>query len=167
MNAALHQMVYRERLVAEHIPFVAQVTEAVVRTRGGDFLQTFGSAVRPLSPPMIAKSMIGTSDSMSCGETSQSAGRAVDASGAATRKRLSATGSLRPEFARELNHKYRQRLQHETLMVNDMYLTVVFRPLRNSAQRPGPSRLAPCRSGYRSGCAHRRGRIHRPNSPRS
>lgn len=37
-------------------------------------------------------------------------------------------GNYKPGFAHDLNEKYRQRIAHETLMVNDIYLAIVYRP---------------------------------------
>ena len=37
-------------------------------------------------------------------------------------------GNFKPGFAHDLNEKYRQRIAHETLMVNDIYLAIVYRP---------------------------------------
>jgi type IV secretion system protein VirB4 len=37
-------------------------------------------------------------------------------------------GDFKPGFAHGLNEKYRQRIAHETLMVNDLYLAIVYRP---------------------------------------
>lgn len=41
MRASLRRSVQTERLLAEHIPYAAQVTDTVVRTREGDYVQTF------------------------------------------------------------------------------------------------------------------------------
>ena len=40
-------------------------------------------------------------------------------------------GEFAPGFAHDLNEKYRQRIAHETLMVNDIYVAVVYRPQTN------------------------------------
>lgn len=37
-------------------------------------------------------------------------------------------GKFEPGFAHDLNEKYRQRISQETLMINDIYLAVVYRP---------------------------------------
>ncbi|WP_240348421.1 VirB4 family type IV secretion/conjugal transfer ATPase [Methylomonas sp. EFPC1] len=37
-------------------------------------------------------------------------------------------GEFKPGFAHDLNEKYRQRIARETLMINDIYLAVVYRP---------------------------------------
>ena len=39
--------------------------------------------------------------------------------------------SFRPGFARELNERYRARLAGETLMVNELYISLVYRPQPN------------------------------------
>ena len=62
------------------------------------------------------------------------------------RDRAYPESNFTPGFARQLNQKYRQRLQSETLMVNDWYLTVVFRPARSTAHALTVRAPAPCRS---------------------
>ena len=37
-------------------------------------------------------------------------------------------GQFEPGFARDLNEKYRQRIAQETLMVNDIYVAIIYRP---------------------------------------
>lgn len=37
-------------------------------------------------------------------------------------------GKFKPGFAHDLNEKYRQRISQETLMVNDIYVAIVYRP---------------------------------------
>ncbi|MDN4592068.1 VirB4 family type IV secretion/conjugal transfer ATPase [Xenophilus aerolatus] len=129
----------REVSAAAMIPLVAHVDEHVARTRAGDYVQTlrlsgasFESAddddinswherlnvsYRNISSPNIA---IWT-HIVRRRETGYPAGRTV------------------PGFADEVERRYRQKMAGERLMVNELYLSVVYRPqptkLGNAALR--------------------------------
>jgi type IV secretion system protein VirB4 len=129
----------REVSAAAMIPLVAHVDEHVARTRAGDYVQTlrlsgasFESAddddinswherlnvsYRNISSPNIA---IWT-HVVRRRETGYPAGRTV------------------PGFADEVERRYRQKMAGERLMVNELYLSVVYRPqptkLGNAALR--------------------------------
>jgi type IV secretion system protein VirB4 len=120
--------VRRERTADEHIPYTAHVADAIVRTRYGDYLQAFrlGGASfesaddeqlntwherlnvlwRNLCSPHLAV------------WTHLIRGRACP----------EFTEEGRSGFANRLHAKYRQRLGAETLMVNELYLAVLYRP---------------------------------------
>jgi len=118
----------RERAAAEHIPYTAHVSEQVVRTHFGDYVQAFrlGGASfesaddeqlntwherlnvlwRNLASPHVAlwTHLIRRPE------------RAVLAAPAG------------PGFAGLLSTRYRERLAGETLMVNDLYIALCYRP---------------------------------------
>jgi type IV secretion system protein VirB4 len=118
----------REVSAAAMIPLVAHVDEYVARTRAGDYVQTlrmagasFESAddedinswherlnvlLRNIASPNLA---IWT-HVIRRRETGYPAGRTV------------------PGFADEVEQRYRQKMAGERLMVNELYLTLVFRP---------------------------------------
>ena len=118
----------RERIAAEHIPYTAHVAETIVRTKYGDYLQAFrlGGASfesaddeqlntwherlnvlwRNLSSPHLAL------------WTHVIRGRANP----------EISEERRTGFADQLHAKYRKRLCGETLMVNELYLAVLYRP---------------------------------------
>ncbi len=119
----------RERAAAEHIPFTTHVSDAVVKTAGGDYLQAFrlGGASfecaddeqlnawherlnvlwRNLATPHIAlwTHVIRRSERVPV--------RALRAGWG---------------FAEILDERYRLRLAGEAMMVNELYLTVCYRP---------------------------------------
>lgn len=123
----------REAPGAGHIPYTAHVAESVVRTAAGDFVQvlrldgaSFESADdetlnnwherlnvtwRNIASPNIALWV----------HTIRRRERAVPAD---------TTGQ---GFADRLASKYQHRLAHETLMVNELYLSAVFRPVAGAA----------------------------------
>ncbi len=130
MGAALRRLVQTEKLLSEHIPYAAQLTDAVVRTREGDYVQTF----------RLSGVSFESADDRELNDWHERLNvlwRNIASPQVALwthlirrRENVYPEGDFAPGFARELNQKYRQRLKHETLMVNDLYLTLVFRPLR-------------------------------------
>jgi type IV secretion system protein VirB4 len=134
MHARLRRIAHTERLLSEHIPYAAQITETVVRTREGDYLQSF----------RLGGVSFESTDDRELNDWHERLNvlwRNIASPQVAlwthlVRRRESVypEGEFAPGFARQLNQKYRQRIQHETLMVNDLYLTVVFRPLRTAAR---------------------------------
>jgi len=120
----------RERNAAEHIPYAAHVAESVVRTLAGDYLQAFrlGGASfesaddeqlnnwherlnvlwRNLASPELA---LWTHVIRRRGRTA-----------------LRAATSIPAGFSDSLAARYARRLGGETLMVNELYLAVLFRP---------------------------------------
>src|SRR3984885_5230151 len=117
----------REPTPAERIPYLAHVSPHIVKTRLGDYVQVFrlGGASfecaddetlntwherlnvlwRNVASPQVAlwAHVIRHREAVSVGE------------GAA-------------EFSRALEHRYRTKLSHQTLMVNKLFLSTVYRP---------------------------------------
>jgi type IV secretion system protein VirB4 len=122
-----------ERLAAEHVPYTAHVSEEVVKTSFGDYIQAFrlGGASfesaddeqlnawherlnvlwRNLASPHIAlwTHLV---------RRPESRGHAA----------VAGLG-----FARSLSARYRERLAGETLMVNDLYIALCYRPTASLA----------------------------------
>jgi len=120
--------VRRERPAAQHVPYTAHVSEEVVKTQFGDYIQAFrlGGASfesaddeqlnawherlnvlwRNLASPHVAlwTHLI----------------RRPERAALAT--------PVGPGFAHCLNRRYRERLVGETLMVNDLYIALCYRP---------------------------------------
>ncbi|MEA2732230.1 MAG: type secretion system protein VirB4, partial [Acetobacteraceae bacterium] len=137
----------REFIAADHIPYVAHVAPHVVRTKFGDYLQTFrlGGASfetsddeelnnwherlnalwRNIATPRVAlwaqvvrrrAPILGPED---C---------------ASSASRDGPSAASRPcHFADHLQRRYRRRIHDETLMQNEIYLSVVYRPLAGLA----------------------------------
>jgi type IV secretion system protein VirB4 len=128
----------REFMAADRIPYDAHVAAQVIRTRFGDYLQAFRLAGtsfecnddvelnawherlnvlwRNIASPQVAL----WTHVVRCRERWQSP--IPDVSDAS--------------FADSLNLKYRRRLREETLMRNELYLAVLFRPARDVAIGP-------------------------------
>jgi type IV secretion system protein VirB4 len=130
----------RDLCASEHIPFTAHAAGTVVRTRLGDYLQTIrlGGASfessdddqlntaherlnvlwRNLASPHVAL------------WTHLIRRQHQDTTNTYATRSISRTPSA---FAHELEARYRERLGHETLMVNELYLTILYRPTPTAA----------------------------------
>jgi type IV secretion system protein VirB4 len=128
----------REFTVARHIPYSAHVAPSVVRTKFGDYLQAFrlGGASfetnddadlnnwharlnvlwRNIATPGIALWSHVIRRQASFGETDFS-------------KEAPGGGG----FAAALHNRYQRRLRGETLMLNELYLAVLYRPVSGAA----------------------------------
>jgi type IV secretion system protein VirB4 len=135
----------RELTAAQRIPYRAHVAPGVIRTEFGDYLQAFrlGGASfetgddaqlnnwherlnvlwRNVATPGVAlwSHVIRRRASVGAWESERgTAGRDATERGAS-------------RFAAELHRRYRRRLSEETLMVNELYLAVLYRPVAGRA----------------------------------
>ncbi len=143
-----HAAARRELIAADRIPYVAHVGAHVVRTKFGDYLQTF----------RLGGASFETSDDDELNnwhERLNTLWRNIASPGVAlwaqvVRRRAPILGSegLEPtsaagdglavagrpgHFADHLQRRYQQRIHHETLMQNEIYLSVLYRPLAGVA----------------------------------
>ena len=123
----------RDRLIAEHNPYSAHVTDSLVRTIDGDYVQTIKLAGAPFES-------VDDTELNAWHEKLNLLWRNIASPHVALwthliRRRDTAypEGDFPGGFARQLNDRYRQRLNGETLMVNEWYLSLVYRPARNTA----------------------------------
>jgi type IV secretion system protein VirB4 len=118
----------RERSAEGNIPYVAHVSERVVKTRQGDYIQAF----------RLSGASFETADDEQLNNWHERlnvlwrniARESVVLWTHVIRHRdaLRVANHHTPGFARELRTKYLKRLAAETLMVNDLYISVVYRP---------------------------------------
>ena len=118
----------RELLAGRHVPYTALVAPGVVRTSQGDYVQVF----------RVAGLAFESADDESVNawhERLNALWRNLASPQLAVwvhvvRRRESAypPGEFPPGFACELNERYRARLAGETLMVNELYVSLVYRP---------------------------------------
>ncbi|HAB19630.1 MAG TPA: VirB4 family type IV secretion/conjugal transfer ATPase, partial [Verrucomicrobiales bacterium] len=123
----------REQTVAIHIPYAAHVAEGVLKTSGGDFVQSFrlsGASFESADDDQLNN----------WHERLNVTWRNVASPNVALwihlirRREQYAGGSVdAADFAGRLAEKYQSRLATETLMVNDLYLSVVYRPVAGAA----------------------------------
>lgn len=143
LSAARKAAWRRERVAAERIPVSAHVSEHVVRTSFGDYLQAFriGGASfesaddeqingwherlnvlwRNIASPQVAL----WTHVIRRHERETLHGRQA--------QRAAGTPSAQPGFADALSRKYQEYLTGEALMVNELFLAVVYRPAPDMA----------------------------------
>ncbi|CAG1017159.1 partial Type IV secretion system protein virB4, partial [Burkholderiaceae bacterium] len=123
-----HGALKREPNAAAMIPITAHVDEHVARTQGGDYVQTF----------RIAGASFESADDEDLNNWHErlnvlwrniaSPNLALWAHVVRRRDHAYPTGRFEPGFAAELDAKYRRKIAGETLMVNELYLSLVYRP---------------------------------------
>ena len=139
MSAVRHEAAARrELLVSRHIPYTAHVAESVVKTAAGDYIQVFRLGGASFESADDA-------DLNNWHERLNVTWRNIASPNVAlwahvVRRREPAMPSpiASGDFAARLASRYQQRLAGETLMVNEIYLSVVYRPVTGAA----PSLLA-------------------------
>jgi type IV secretion system protein VirB4 len=123
----------REQTVARHIPYRAQVAASLVRTAEGDYVQVFrlnGASFESADD----------ADLNNWHERLNVTWRNLASPNVAIwthiirRRERASPHSIRvSDFASQLALKYQQRLAGETLMVNEIYLSLVYRPVAGTA----------------------------------
>lgn len=119
----------REVPASREIPYTSHVAATLVKTRAGDYVQVF----------RLSGASFESADDEELNnwhERLNVTWRNVASPNVAVwthiiRRREHAAPSprLAPGFSAELSHKYRERLSAETLMVNEMFVSLVYRPL--------------------------------------
>ena len=123
----------RELKACERIPYTAMVADAVVRTAAGDYVQVF----------KLSGASFESADDIelnSCHERLNVLWRNLASPQVALwshvvrrRERTAVELKAGEGFAGALEGKYRRRLSGETLMVNELYLSLVYRPAAGMA----------------------------------
>ncbi|HEY4369795.1 MAG TPA: VirB4 family type IV secretion/conjugal transfer ATPase [Steroidobacteraceae bacterium] len=118
----------RELSAALRIPYTAQVTEHLLCTKAGDYVQVFA----------LGGASFETADDEALNQWHErlnltwrnvaSPHIAMWVHTIRRREHLRASEPSGPDFANELAARYRRRLAGETLMVNEMYLSLIYRP---------------------------------------
>jgi type IV secretion system protein VirB4 len=122
----------REMPAARRIPYTAHVAECVVKTDAGDYVQVF----------RLAGASFESADDEELNnwhERLNVTWRNIASQNVALwvhvlrRRERSVPNITASGFARVLAEKYRERLAGETLMVNELYLSLMYRPLAGAA----------------------------------
>jgi type IV secretion system protein VirB4 len=128
-QAGRAQALQRERNAAEHVPYAAHVAERVVATIAGDYLQVFrlgGASFESADDEQLNNwherlnilwRNLASPDLSLWTHVIRRRDRAT-----------LRTGTAHPGFAHALAGRYAARLAGETLMVNELYLAVLYRP---------------------------------------
>jgi type IV secretion system protein VirB4 len=137
MNLRSAARIRRERHTSIHVPYMAHVSENVISTRAGDYIQVFRLGGIGFETADDARLNTWHERLNVLWRNLASPHVALWTHVIRRRERIS---EARPEsgFAGALNARYRWRLSAERLMLNELYLTVLFRPVIGAA----PSLLA-------------------------
>ena len=133
LNANRGSALRRESAAAERIPYSAHVCESVIKTKFGDYLQVF----------RLAGASFGTADDAQLNgwyERLNALWRDVASPTVALwthvirrRDRTQYRDTAARGFAADLARQYYERLATQTLMVNELYLSVIYRPSLGAA----------------------------------
>jgi type IV secretion system protein VirB4 len=124
----------RELTAAERIPYTAHVHRTVLRTRSGHYVQSFRLGGASFECADDAEINNWHERLNVLWRNIASPNIALWTHVLRRRDHSYPDGQFRPGFADELNTRYRRLLAGETLMVNELYLSLVYRPTPNAAQ---------------------------------
>lgn len=126
----------RELPASHHLPYSIHASPHVVKTQAGEFLQIFRLHG-------LAFETADDADLNGWHERLNVTWRNVASPNVSLwthvvrcRERVLASGTPTADFAGALKQKYRERLAQQTLMLDELYLSVVYRPLRGRAAKP-------------------------------
>jgi len=146
MSASAHRLaaVRREPVAARHIPYAALVAENVIKTTAGDYLQVF----------RLGGASFESADDEELNnwhERLNVTWRNIASPNLALwihvvrRRQLAIPGeSSGKGFAERLAERYQRRLVDETLMVNELYLSMIYRPVVGRAPGLAARLLSGC-----------------------
>jgi type IV secretion system protein VirB4 len=133
LSASRTDAVHRESTAGRHIPYSSHVSEYVVRTDSGDYVQVF--RLDGVSFETVDDSSLNTlSERLNIlWRNIASPNVALWAHIVRRAESVAAAAVERADFAAGLDAKYRGRLASESLMVNELYLAVLYRPVTTLA----------------------------------
>jgi type IV secretion system protein VirB4 len=117
-----------ELTVDRHIPYTAHVAPEVVRTACGDYLQVFRLGGASFESADIEQLNLWHEKLNILWRNVAAPGVAVWSHIIRRREALPSSGAVSDGFAAALHEKYRRQLAAEILMVNELYLAVLYRP---------------------------------------
>jgi type IV secretion system protein VirB4 len=128
MSAALREAALRREVaVVSRIPYVAHVAPHLVRTELGDYVQAFrlGGASFECADDETLNSW---HERLNVLWRNVASPQVSVWTHVIRRREVMAQSPRTPDFAGVLEHRYRARLSQQTLMVNELYLSLVYRP---------------------------------------
>jgi type IV secretion system protein VirB4 len=128
VSAVLDTRARRELIAARHVPYTAFVAPDVLRTGAGDYVQTLriGGLAFEAADDEAVNAWHERLNALWRNLASPHVALWVHV--LRRRERAYPPGGFPPGFAAELNARYRARLAGERLMVNELYVTLVYRP---------------------------------------
>jgi type IV secretion system protein VirB4 len=123
----------RERAAAEHIPYAAHVAENVLRTHGGDYLLAFRLGGASFESADDAQLNAWHERLNILWRNLASSNVSLWTHLVRRPLRLPPAPPCTEGFAAQLASRYAQRLASETLMVNELYLAICYRPTSGRA----------------------------------
>ena len=118
----------RERPAAEHVPYTAHVSEEVVKTSSGDYIQAFrlgGASFESADDEQLN----GWHERLNVLWRNLASPHVALWTHLIRRPAPAALATAQGSgFAHHLSRRYRERLAGETLMVNDLYIALCYRP---------------------------------------
>ena len=134
MLSATRKAAIRHELMAErHIPYTAHVAPEVVKTALGDYLQVFRLGGISFESADIDQLNVWHERLNILWRNVAAPGIALWSHIIRRRETLRPSGAVSDGFAAALDRKYRGRLANEILMVNELYLAVLYRPAAGRA----------------------------------
>jgi len=128
MSAVPFKRARRELVAARHVPYTALVAPEVLRTQQGDYVQTLrvGGMAFESADDETVNAWHERLNAL--WRNVASAHVAIWVHVVRRREWSYPPGRFPPGFARDLNERYRTRLAGETLMVNELTVSLVYRP---------------------------------------
>ncbi len=127
MSSAKLRTVRRESSSVERIPYLAHVSPYVVKTIAGDYVQVFrlGGASFECADDATLNNW---HERLNVLWRNLASPQVAVWTHVIRRREATRVGEVTGTFAGSLEHKYRSRLTHQRLMVNELYLSTVYRP---------------------------------------
>jgi len=133
LRATRQAAVRRELAADRHIPYTAHVASEVVKTALGDYLQVFRLAGVSFESADVEQLNVWHEKLNVLWRNVAGAGIAFWTHVVRSRETLRLSGAESAGFAAALHEKYLGRLAGEILMVNELYLAVLYRPAAGRA----------------------------------
>ncbi len=124
---------FRERTAAEHVPYRAHVSPTVIRTVAGDYVQALrlGGASFESADDVQLNTWHERLNVLWRNLATPNLALWTHLVRRAVRPELETTGG--PDFARGLSERYAAGLRRENMMVNELYVALVYRPAAGAA----------------------------------
>lgn len=133
LSATRRAAVHRELRAERHIPYTSHVAREVVRTAFGDYLQVFRLSGVSFESADIEQLNAWHERLNVLWRNLAAPGIALWSHIIRRRETLQPSAAVSDGFAAALDRKYRERLAGEILMVNELYLAVLYRPAAGRA----------------------------------